>query len=73
MKRMMHPQHGWHHAYSPQEEEVMRKNGWVDDVPAAPSQEDEIAKVRSQLDAAGILWDGRWGLARLQEALAGSE
>lgn len=29
MKRMKHPQHGFHHAYSPQEEAVMRGNGWI--------------------------------------------
>ena len=33
MKRMKHPQHGWHHAYDPHEEARMRVNGWVDDVP----------------------------------------
>jgi len=31
MKRMMHPDHGFHHAYTPQEEATMRENGWVDD------------------------------------------
>jgi hypothetical protein len=36
MKRMKHPEHGFHHVSSPQEEEVMRSNGWVDDdTPAA--------------------------------------
>lgn len=39
MKRMKHPDHGFHHAYSPQEEETMRKNGWVDDEAEAPKQE----------------------------------
>lgn len=34
MKRMQHPVHGWDHVYSPQEEAVMRANGWVDDKPA---------------------------------------
>lgn len=40
MKRMMHPQHGWHHAETAQEEQAMRKNGWVDDALSKP-----VAKV----------------------------
>lgn len=31
MKRMMHPQHGFHHAYDTNEETRMRANGWVDE------------------------------------------
>lgn len=31
MKRMMHPMHGFHHAYGGKEEAVMRANGWRDD------------------------------------------
>ena len=31
MKRMQHPQHGWAFAHNHQEEESMRKHGWVDD------------------------------------------
>jgi hypothetical protein len=31
MKRMMHPAHGWHHAYTPQEEGRLRALGWTDD------------------------------------------
>jgi hypothetical protein len=33
MKRMKHPDHGFHHAYNLLEEETMRKAGWVEDVP----------------------------------------
>lgn len=35
MKRMMHPQHGFHHAYNTLEETAMRAAGWVDDEPVA--------------------------------------
>lgn len=31
MKRMMHSQHGYAHAYNALEEQSMRENGWVDD------------------------------------------
>lgn len=31
MKRMMHPQHGYHHAADPHDEARMRAAGWVDD------------------------------------------
>lgn len=34
MKRMMHPQHGFHNALDGNEEARMRLNGWVDDAPA---------------------------------------
>jgi hypothetical protein len=40
---MKHPDHGFHHAYNKLEEETMRKNGWVDDVPepvAGPATEE---------------------------------
>ncbi len=33
MKRMKHPQHGWHHALDANEEARMRENGWEDDEP----------------------------------------
>lgn len=39
MKRMKHPDHGFHHAYGKHEEEAMRKAGWVDDIPeSVPSE-----------------------------------
>ena len=31
MKRMKHPEHGWHHAYTVAEEERMRLHGWIDE------------------------------------------
>lgn len=31
MKRMFHPEHGFHHCYSPAEEEVMIQNGWQEE------------------------------------------
>lgn len=36
MKRMQHPLHGFHHCYTPQEEEAMRVNGWVDEEEIIP-------------------------------------
>lgn len=42
MKRMKHPDHGFHIVYSPQEEERMRSNGWVED--AAPAKPKPIAE-----------------------------
>lgn len=41
LKRMMHPRHGWHHAYTPQEEARMRANGWIEDAPVAAPQVNE--------------------------------
>jgi hypothetical protein len=38
LKRMKHPEHGFHHAYNKLEEDTMRKNGWVDDLPEAPAE-----------------------------------
>lgn len=31
MKRMKHPDHGFHHAYTDQEETALRERGWVED------------------------------------------
>lgn len=31
MKRMMHPQHGFHHPMNSGDREAMLKNGWVDE------------------------------------------
>jgi hypothetical protein len=50
MKRMKHPEHGFHHAYTPQEEATMRENGWVDDDTEGkkkpfPEPDDELVDV----------------------------
>jgi hypothetical protein len=42
MKRMKHEKHGFHTAYSPQEEARMREAGWVDDVPTEPAKVVEV-------------------------------
>lgn len=81
MKRMKHPDHGFHHAYNMLEEETMRKNGWVDDVPApapAPAADDgpgpeaapDRAAMLADAGARGIKIDRRWSDARLAEELA---
>lgn len=67
--RMRHPEHGWTHAYSAGEVEALKLNGWVEDVPVSELAEPSVEAVRAQLDAAGITYDRRWGLARLQQAL----
>lgn len=43
MKRMKHPDHGFHNAYTTQEEELLRKSGWVADVPEVKASEEEAA------------------------------
>ncbi len=49
MKRMKHPLHGFHHAYTTEEEAIMRKNGWVDDTPHEKRAEViEFAPVKRQ-------------------------
>jgi hypothetical protein len=45
MKRMMHPQHGFHNAIDANEEARMRLNGWVDDVPSEATPAPEVAGV----------------------------
>ena len=39
MKRMMHPQHGFHHPMNSLDRENMLKNGWVDE----PEANDVVA------------------------------
>lgn len=41
MIRMYHPEHGYHHAYSIQEESTMRLNGWINDVDLIIEQEED--------------------------------
>jgi hypothetical protein len=80
MKLMKHPDHGFHHAYNKAEEDTLRKNGWVDDVPAvispetAPEMEPESTPDRVTLletaAALGVKIDGRWSTARIAEEVA---
>lgn len=74
MKRMRHPQHGFHHAYSPQEEETLRKNGWVIDEggvypDGTPISGEDIESLRAQLDARGIKYHPRAGIEKLKALL----
>lgn len=69
---MTHPQHGWHNATNTAERDTMLKNGWKEPVvepEADPAEADAaghtVASVRAQLDAAGIAYDKRLGLAKL--------
>jgi hypothetical protein len=53
MKRMMHPQHGFHNAVDVHEEERLRATGWVDDDPTSkaypqPIQEPEPSQEQRQ-------------------------
>ncbi len=48
---MKHPSHGFHHAYNTLEEETMRKNGWVDDVPTPAAEVAQIAEVPDEQEA----------------------
>lgn len=78
MRRMKHPNHGFHHAYNLLEEETMRKAGWVDDTPDVsaiePESEPEVTPDRAALletaDSIGLKIDRRWSTARLAEELA---
>lgn len=50
MKRMKHPNHGFHNALDANEETHMRKHGWIDDVPVEATEEvadqdDELTSV----------------------------
>jgi hypothetical protein len=80
MKRMQHPDHGFHISYNQAEEAAMRAAGWTDDdgkalaakmaqqqpvVEDGPTEADPVAVARAELDALGIPYDGRWGLSRL--------
>lgn len=54
-------------------------DGWTladrygtDALPAS-QEETEKAEIRAQLDAKGIVWDGRWGIGRLVAALEGAK
>jgi hypothetical protein len=49
MKRMQHPLHGFHHCYTPQEEESMRANGWIDEEQddVKTQGDDHIALIKS--------------------------
>lgn len=50
MKRMMHPQHGFQHVYSGNEEAAMRANGWVEEAEAAPD-DDHIDALKKPIEA----------------------
>lgn len=84
MKRMMHAKHGYCHAHTRSEEEALLKAGWVPDdgealrkkLEAVADPEvsgeasgDEVAEVRAQLDALGIAYHHRAGLAKLKSLL----
>ena len=40
--RLFHPQHGYHNAYSNDDIDLMRKNGWTDAPDDAQSEKQEI-------------------------------
>ena len=80
--KLMHPNHGYHIPINDAEEKAMRAVGWVDDdgkalvrkmlaLKAKEVEEsvDTVESVRAKLEAKGIDYDKRWGLARLLEAL----
>ena len=73
MKRMMHPNPlQWTHVYSKTEEEVLRKAGWVDDVPVVaevPPAEPDKADLIAALEAKGVRVDGRKSKAGLIKEL----
>jgi hypothetical protein len=48
MKRMKHPEHGFHYAYNNAEEQTMRNNGWVDDDPAEVQKVEEPDEPRQK-------------------------
>lgn len=79
MKRMKHPDHGFHHAYNLLEEEALRKNGWVDDAPAViaeavleadPESTPDRVTLLETAAALGVKIDGRWSAARIAEEVA---
>jgi hypothetical protein len=82
LKRMKHPNHGFHYAYDSHEEARMRAAGWVDDAaeevttapekPAEPAS-DSAETLRAALEKAGIEYDKRWGVAKLTQALKGEQ
>lgn len=53
MKRMKHPNHGFHNALDDHEEARMRLNGWVDDAPAEVDEEvtDQDAELNNVIAA----------------------
>src|SRR3954470_24004885 len=80
MKRMKHPDHGFHHAYNKLEEETMRKAGWVDDEPG-PAEPVEVvpepvevpldrATLIASTEAAGGQFHRRWSTERIAKELA---
>lgn len=54
-------------------EERQLLDDWAtrNDAPAPQAAEETKESLQAKLDAAGISYDARWGLKRLQEALAG--
>lgn len=56
--RLFHPQHGYHNAYSNDEVDLMRENGWTDapdnaqsakqEIPAASEQQAQIIQRRNR-------------------------
>lgn len=44
MKRMQHPEHGYHDAQTVKEADEMRKSGWVDYVAPAEDKTDDKAE-----------------------------
>lgn len=48
MKRMMHPDHGFHHAANVHEEAAMRTRGWVEDDGSALAAKLKVAAPQEQ-------------------------
>jgi hypothetical protein len=72
---MDHPEHGAHICYTPEDVSVHEKSGWrlragETQKPATePKKSSEIEKLRSDLNEMGVVYDNRWGVAKLREAL----
>lgn len=78
IRLLMHPKHGRMYANDVHHEKVLRSQGWVDDDGVALKQKlaaleepsgPTVESLRTELEARGIMYDRRWGLQRLTEAL----
>jgi hypothetical protein len=59
MKRMKHPEHGFHDAYSSAEEEALRARGWVEDDGSAIAAKLQPSKPSRPVAAPQASDDGR--------------